>query len=102
MRQIVLPKSIEDDIKSRFDKYDILDIFLISGIIIFFGGILFQEFLPHKTSGSIATAIIRDSKTGNEKKYEIARFLNNSNDYSRFETTDGRIVEVYESQVREN
>ncbi len=88
---------------SEEHKYTAFDIFLVVAVVICtvfnIYAVAFKK--PKPVEGSIASATIVDPKTGKARKYEIARFIENKPNYTQFETTDGRIVEVVESEVTE-
>lgn len=87
-------------------NYGLLDVFLVGAVLILSVGIISPKVRHWITNnrndgGTIATATIVDAKTGKMRKYEINRFLENRKNYCRFETADGKTVEVLESEVRE-
>lgn len=53
---------------------------------------------------SIGTVVIKNPKTGDELKYQVEKFLSPidaKRGYCSFKTTDGKVVEVVETEVTE-
>ena len=91
----------------REDRFlTIVDMVLIGGLLVVAMGAVSPKIRSWIISkrhdgGAIATAVIQDPKNGKTYKFEIARFVETSDSYCQFETTDGRVIEVVDNGVRE-